>query len=1001
MRAAQGLPPSLSEMTQLDHDLGFLLAYHSYASPRRAIIRTAISYSDSFPPPELVREIPRLTFRGESEWKKAVNLGAVVHTNDPVREAMRLIGGGAEKMALEAEKSIRLAGGRGNLARILLSYGRVNYQQIDPTFHFSEAWIAEELFHSKELGRVKVMRAWEVASQYKMMTDTSSGYFYKQHSRFPPKRLGYIHRHRQELAAIGLLLENRILGPQEQILLPWFMASRGKMNKIDEIMDKITANKPLSRGIMVGDPAEHYIFYAIYRPIFKRIMQLMGGRKGTRARIKIGIKKNSTDWPRLRADLKKWEYNLTTDWSSFDSRLRPELLRRAWQVIVCALQLDEEPAYNTATNLTNLYQNNFVEGVVTHAGFILAKKGGLPSGSIFTSIIGSVCNYIMLKELMEAHPHVREYEIFVYGDDAIIGFNSDSLLERKEIRRAFIHRLAKEAERRFGMELSKTKTELVSAETNYYQLVQPYFAESATRLRQGTRNLNPIAFRNADEFSFFTDYEEGLTHRAQYHTRDAAHFLGKSFDKWGRQIMTSYDTMVRMINPEETVATIGDAKSRVLEYTADNPHNRLLVNQMRYLYLALHIMEEQVGGAHARWPRSLSQKMRATEADLLAREEEHIIDKIRKMDDGSLRLEFRAVDHYVDLKKNEYYEKILKKFSEEMRKRTGWEDVLGEWDELKDYARDRRSHGKAVPSRTPRYSEREGRSGPWNERVRQIEIVERDADLRENYAMRASLLGGGSPDYINMVTEKVLDDSEGQDRIGFISGCLLNIWPRNSTYREQVINDLKELVEHAEGLGFYARGIENGLIVWEEGRMIRFLGAQSARNRNVQEVFLGRNCPCPLDPWGFRGRWTEGMKVEVRNRINSIINEWGRTNKKDNWVKKKKRMNYIFAYFEEINTIKNSIKDANLAEIFEKRFTEVGPESDWATRASEWRNFNDDHWNIERVGMAEELYYFHLVRAILLMKSHGETSAHRKKRKEEEGNDGGLGARGEKRVRIE
>ena len=54
---------------------------------------------------------------------------------------------------------------------------------------------------------------------------------------------------------------------------------------------------------------------------------------------------------------------------------------------------------------------------------VVQKSTGLPSGNVFTSIIGSIVNYIVLNEtLLEIGLKNQDYDILVYGDDSLIGF---------------------------------------------------------------------------------------------------------------------------------------------------------------------------------------------------------------------------------------------------------------------------------------------------------------------------------------------------------------------------------------------------------------------------------------------------------------------------------------------------------------------------------------------------------------------------------------------------
>ncbi|CDJ67272.1 hypothetical protein ENH_00033460 [Eimeria necatrix] len=213
------------------------------------------------------------------------------------------------------------------------------------------------------------------------------------------------------------------------------------MVKLSEVPEKMAQGKALTRAVSVGEPSEHYLFYPLYNPLFRRITQLVSA-SNVNAVIQIGVRKNSRDWPRLWERFSQYDYILTTDWSGFDTSISPELLRLAWDILVKAVDLHREEDRILIANLTNLYEMNFVGGIMHHAGYTLAKEGGIPSGSILTSIVGSVVNYIVLKALLSDLPNIKAFEISVYGDDAIVGLNTEDDLVNPKIKRAFLHRLA-------------------------------------------------------------------------------------------------------------------------------------------------------------------------------------------------------------------------------------------------------------------------------------------------------------------------------------------------------------------------------------------------------------------------------------------------------------------------------------------------------------------------------------------------------------------------------
>jgi len=65
-------------------------------------------------------------------------------------------------------------------------------------------------------------------------------------------------------------------------------------------------------------------------------------------------------------------------------------------------------------------------------------KNGVPSGSIWTSLLDSVVNYMIVDEVVR-DMSITDYTIKVYGDDHLIAFNCDEI-QAKHFKRLFQRR---------------------------------------------------------------------------------------------------------------------------------------------------------------------------------------------------------------------------------------------------------------------------------------------------------------------------------------------------------------------------------------------------------------------------------------------------------------------------------------------------------------------------------------------------------------------------------
>lgn len=116
---------------------------------RRGTLRAIIAYSDAHPDIPILRDNPAaVTYEGSSKsWAQAGAQGATIPSiNTPVREALRLVGGGAWALATEAEKYARVVGGRGNLLRVLGVYAAIGARAPSGAISSDLTEFANELF---------------------------------------------------------------------------------------------------------------------------------------------------------------------------------------------------------------------------------------------------------------------------------------------------------------------------------------------------------------------------------------------------------------------------------------------------------------------------------------------------------------------------------------------------------------------------------------------------------------------------------------------------------------------------------------------------------------------------------------------------------------------------------------------------------------------------------------------------------------------------------------
>jgi hypothetical protein len=117
----------------------------------------------------------------------------------------------------------------------------------------------------------------------------------------------------------------------------------------------------------------------------------------------------------------RWKRQYCLDFSGFDSSVPPFVIGDAFEILRSHLDLNSEE-----TELFYRLTNDFI-----HTRLVLPDCSmwqvhrGIPSGSPFTSVIGSICNLIILNYIWIRLTGValREDQVLILGDDSVVATN--------------------------------------------------------------------------------------------------------------------------------------------------------------------------------------------------------------------------------------------------------------------------------------------------------------------------------------------------------------------------------------------------------------------------------------------------------------------------------------------------------------------------------------------------------------------------------------------------
>ena len=191
-------------------------------------------------------------------------------------------------------------------------------------------------------------------------------------------------------------------------------------------------------------------------------------------------------------------FSYALDFSKFDSTVPAFIIREAFKILRSHFNEFNE----FESKAWDAVVKNFITGsIVMPDGFLYTGKvRGIPSGSWFTQLIGSICNYIIISAMTDAAGHVVYSEnIMVLGDDSIFGLDV----------RLDLQQMAGLASK-FGMNLNVQKSSIVPSHERVKYL--GFFWERGRGYRDMdelfTAAVYPEKFRHKDEE--MTPNERGL-----------------------------------------------------------------------------------------------------------------------------------------------------------------------------------------------------------------------------------------------------------------------------------------------------------------------------------------------------------------------------------------------------------------------------------------------------------------------------------------------------------
>jgi hypothetical protein len=178
---------------------------------------------------------------------------------------------------------------------------------------------------------------------------------------------------------------------------------------------------PKTRLIMMEDAICGLISQPFSKPVYRWLESVMCetfmGQSFFKARYK-----------QFTGYMQEGKWYAMWDWGGFDARVNNVVLDAALTLFRSFFKEDAHDRFDACAH-------NFVHKLVAYGGRIFGMSTAVPSGHSWTSLVDTLCNYLMTRSLLLAmygEKNIEEFKISVCGDDVYVGCKKDLPIPKEE-----------------------------------------------------------------------------------------------------------------------------------------------------------------------------------------------------------------------------------------------------------------------------------------------------------------------------------------------------------------------------------------------------------------------------------------------------------------------------------------------------------------------------------------------------------------------------------------
>uniref|UniRef100_A0A2V0RBY3 RdRp n=1 Tax=viral metagenome TaxID=1070528 RepID=A0A2V0RBY3_9ZZZZ len=191
----------------------------------------------------------------------------------------------------------------------------------------------------------------------------------------------------------------------------------GRERKID-----ITARDIESRAVLMPETPVAIVAAALVKPIQEGL--LLSNFLDKSLECYMGQPLTDGGWDRISQFMVPGKLGIEIDWSKFDSTVIEQAMVASFRI----LRSCYPPGKDTDKLFIYVMSGTIYKNVALKQRFIYRLRKGLPSGTPFTSVLGTLCNWVLLNYMIRSQKlfgvnEPGDYSLAVAGDDTLIRIN--------------------------------------------------------------------------------------------------------------------------------------------------------------------------------------------------------------------------------------------------------------------------------------------------------------------------------------------------------------------------------------------------------------------------------------------------------------------------------------------------------------------------------------------------------------------------------------------------